>query len=446
MESIRPTEYDCHCFAVMEQELDAMLTDPIMPVPAYGVMAFREGKLLYQGCGGYRRIDNTHPENNLPFSFNTRFRTASISKVFSAIGVMRLVEQGLLDLDFDVSHYLGFPLRNPHYPEVPITLRMLLSHTSSLRDGSVYSIPPEDSLEELFLPNGKYYANGEHFSSNTDGIRRDPGLYFSYSNLNYGVIGTIFERLSGKRFDDFMKQWVLQPMGMGASFNVGDFSVEELHYLSPIYQTKNHGRWDALQPWQAQIDDYQDQTQPRDQVLITNPDLGGKNIMADLSHYQIGSNGTVFSPQGGLRISMDELKILAELFLTDGCIQGKRFLSKTSIDSMFAPSWTYREDMCNGDTYDGLMTCFGLGIQIVTSGKRDRFLKNRNIVMSGHFGEAYGLLAGLFVNREHNNGFFYMINGQGAPDVEHHGNYSGMYQWEERLATALLDHLFPDES
>lgn len=445
MELIRPTEYDHHRFRALEQELNTLLTDPIMPVPAYGVMAFREGNLLYQGCGGYRRIDNVHPEHNLPFCTNTRFRTASISKVFSAIGVMRLVEQGVLDLDCDVSHYLGFSLRNPNYPETAITLRMLLSHTSSLRDGSVYSIPPEDDIEQLFLPTGKYYGDGEHFSSGKDGVRRDPGLYFAYSNINYGVIGTIFERLSGKRFDEFMKQSVLEPMGLGASFNVGDFSVEELHNLSPIYQTKNHGRWDASQPWQAQIDDYQDEKQPRNQVLITNPDLGGENIMADLSQYQIGRNGTIFSPQGGLRISMDELKTLAELFLTDGCIQGKRFLSKKSIDTMFTPYWTYREDLCNGDTYDGLMTCFGLGIQIMTSGKRDRFLKDRNVVMSGHFGEAYGLLAGLFVNRERQDGFFYVINGQGAPDVDHHGNYSGMYQWEERLATAILDHLFPDE-
>lgn len=446
MEVIRPTELDRGRFTALEKDLDAILNDPVMPVPAYGVMAFRDSKLLYQGCGGYRRIDNIHPENNLPFCTNTRFRTASISKVFSAIGVMRLVEQGKLDLDTDVSNYLGFSLRNPNYPETAITLRMLLSHTSSLRDGSVYSIPPEDNIEQLFLPDGKYYANGEHFSSRGDGINRAPGIYFSYSNLNYGVVGTIFERLSGKRFDDFMRLYVLEPMGLGASFNVGDFSVEELHNLSPIYQTKHAGLWDALQPWQAQIDDYHDEKQPRDQVLITNPDLGGENIMADLSHYQIGCNGTIFSPQGGLRISMDEIKTLAELFLTDGCIQGKRFLSKQSIDTMFTPYWTYNETSCNGDTYDGLMTCFGLGIQIVTSGKRDRFLKDRNIVMSGHFGEAYGLLAGLFVNRERKNGFFYMINGQGAPDVDHHGHYSGMYQWEERLATALLNHLFPNES
>lgn len=445
MDVIYPTELDRAHFAALEKDLDAILHDSVMPVPAYGVMAFRDGKLLYQGCKGRRRIDAQHPENDLPFETSTRFRTASISKVFVTLGVMRLVEQGTLELDRDVSDYLGFPLRNPSYPDTTITLRMLLSHTSSIRDGSVYSIPPEDNIEQFFLSEGTYFLGGEHFANSDDGVDRAPGKFFAYTNLNYGVIGTIFERLSGERFDVYMKKHVLEPMGLEASFNVGDFTAKQLHNLSPIYQSKNGEHWDASQPWQAQIDDYHDEVQPCDQVLITNPDLGGTNMLADLRDYHIGYNGTLFSPQGGLRISMEELKVLAELFLTDGCIGGKRFLSKESIDTMFTPYWTYSESANNGDTYDGLMTCYGLGIQVFTSGKRDCFLRHRTVVMSGHFGEAYGLLAGLFVNRERQDGIFYMINGQGAPDVDHHGDYSGMYQWEEHLCTALLDNLFPEE-
>lgn len=239
---------------------------------------------------------------------------------------MRLVEQRIVDLDTDVSTYLGFRLRNPNYPDEPITLRMLLSHTSSIRDGSVYSIPPEDKIEELFLPDGKYYTGGEHFARSFDGIDCGPGRFFAYTNLNYGVIGTVFERISGLRFDRYMKENILEPMGLQASFNVGDFTAQQLHDLSPLYQSKNGNHWNASQPWTAQIDDYQDQVQPRDKVLITNPDLGGENVLADLSAYHIGDNGTLFSPQGGLRISMEELKALAELFLSDGMVNGKQIL------------------------------------------------------------------------------------------------------------------------
>lgn len=444
MKKLIPDARQSAQIAALEKELYAIVHDPVMPVPGCGVMAFLDGAVLYEGCCGLRRVDDAHPEHNLPFRTDTRFRTASISKVFSAVAAMQLVEQGKLDLDRDISDYLGFALRNPSYPNEPITARMLLSHTSSIRDGSVYSIPPEDNIEQFFLPEGKYYAGGEHFVGGADGIDRGPGRFFAYTNLNYGVIGTVFERLSGLRFDEYMKKNVLEPMGIQGSFNVGDFTAEQLHHLSPLYQSKNGTNWDASQPWAAQIDDYHDQVQPRDKVLITNPDLGGENVLADLSAYHIGDNGTLFSPQGGLRISMEEMKALAELFLTDGLVGGKRILTKESVDTMFTPCWTYDPDRQNGDTYDGLMTCYGPGIQKFTSGERDRFLKGRSVVMSGHFGEAYGLLAGLFLDRQRKCGIFYVINGQGAPDSEHHGNYSGMYQWEERLCTALLDNLFPD--
>src|SRR5690606_3223998 len=65
-------------------------------------------------------------------------RIASISKLVTAIGVMRLVEAGKLDLDADVSAYLGWELRNPSFPDQPITLRLLLSHRSSLTDAAGY--------------------------------------------------------------------------------------------------------------------------------------------------------------------------------------------------------------------------------------------------------------------------------------------------------------------
>jgi len=65
-------------------------------------------------------------------------RIASISKLVTTLGVMRLVEAGKLDLDADTSSLLGWRLRNPAFPDTPITLRLLLSHRSSLTDGAGY--------------------------------------------------------------------------------------------------------------------------------------------------------------------------------------------------------------------------------------------------------------------------------------------------------------------
>src|SRR2546430_4327122 len=77
-------------------------------------------------------------------------RVASVSKMVTAIGVMELVDQGRLDLNSDVSRWLGWPLRNPNFPDRPISLSMLLSHTSSVREhDDDYVIPLGTSLQTL---------------------------------------------------------------------------------------------------------------------------------------------------------------------------------------------------------------------------------------------------------------------------------------------------------
>ena len=128
------------------------------------VEAISDGEVVYKYSGGRRVIDNDDPANDLPFETDTRVRIASVSKTFVAVGIMQLVEQGKIDLDADVSDYLGFALRNPNYPDTAITCRMLLSHTSGIRDGEQYSIAPDHALRECFEADGAYYEDGAHFS------------------------------------------------------------------------------------------------------------------------------------------------------------------------------------------------------------------------------------------------------------------------------------------
>ncbi|MFZ9814508.1 MAG: serine hydrolase domain-containing protein, partial [Candidatus Kapaibacteriota bacterium] len=73
-------------------------------------------------------------EQNIQWTDSTYFRVASISKFIAAIAVMQLLERGKFDLDTDISTILHVPFRNPAYPSIPITIRMLLNHTSTIRD------------------------------------------------------------------------------------------------------------------------------------------------------------------------------------------------------------------------------------------------------------------------------------------------------------------------
>ncbi len=84
-----------------------------------------------------------------PVTLDDPARVASISKLVVAIAAMRLAEQGVLDLDRDVGLYLGWPVRNPTFPNAPVTMRALLSHQSGLRDSVDYIVPLDGTLPDV---------------------------------------------------------------------------------------------------------------------------------------------------------------------------------------------------------------------------------------------------------------------------------------------------------
>ena len=98
-----------------------MIGDTGTKVPGMGVIVYKDGKEVFSDFLGSAIVDSKNPQNNRPFTRQSRFRVASVSKMFTVFTLMQLQEQGKLDLDADVSQYLGFRLRNPNYPEKPIT-------------------------------------------------------------------------------------------------------------------------------------------------------------------------------------------------------------------------------------------------------------------------------------------------------------------------------------
>ena len=111
-----------------------------------------------------------------PIGIDDPVRVASISKMVVAIGVLRLVEQGKLSLDADVSRYLGWKLRNPAFPDKPITLRLLLSHLSSLTDNIDYVLPLDADMRAILEKPEAWDA------------KHAPGTWFHYTNFNTPVV------------------------------------------------------------------------------------------------------------------------------------------------------------------------------------------------------------------------------------------------------------------
>jgi CubicO group peptidase (beta-lactamase class C family) len=315
-------------------------------------------------------------------------RIASVSKLVVALGVMRLVEQGKLDLDEDVSVKLGWPLRNPAFPATPITLRLLLSHRSSLRDGIDYVLPLGQSLKGALAAPAAFDAT------------HPPGGYFHYSNLNFPIVATVMERATGERFDRLIHRLVLAPLGVDACFNWTMCGDPALARAVVLYDDDGSVLRDDLSG--------------RQPACPVTPAADGS---CNLAAYVPGDNGALFSPQGGLRISASDLAVVGQLLLNDGRHRGQEFLTPQSIATITTPSWRF--DGSNGETDRGFYCAYGLGTQIIPGAARgcnDDLFGGRR-VMIGHAGEAYRVRSGLWVDPQQRTGiaFFAANNGTDPP-------------------------------
>ena len=417
--------------ATLDAELSAIVKDAAHPLASLSVLAIRNGKVVYQQQFGQRYIDPDAPEKSQPANASTRYRIASISKLVTTLGVMKLVEDGKLALDADVGDYLGYRLRNPHFPDVPITLRMLLSHTSSLRDDAGYYWEAGHALKDVLLPGGSLYGNGAMWAANAA-----PGTFFAYANLPWGVIGTIMERVSGERFDHLMQRLILQPMGVHGGFNPADFSAADVRNIATLYRKRTEAGdkeiWNPAGPWVPQVDDYS--------KLVPVPRAG--------PDYQIGSNGTLFGPQGNLRISAADLGNIMLMLMNEGSFKGKPILKKQTVDLMLSPQWRYDDKPAKGDNYRGLYQAWGLGNQQFldvgrvgnSSGSGDRLVEGGGFTALGHLGDAWGLTSAFAFNRKSKNGMIFMTGGPGFDPETWRGKYSSLYRHDERILSTLYRH------
>ena len=312
-------------------------------------------------------------------------RIASISKMVTALGVMRLVEQHRLDLDADVSTLLGYTLRNPAFPDTPITLRLLLSHRSSLTDGIDYVLPLDADLRTV-LQDPKVW-DGAHA----------PGRFFRYTNLNFPVVATVMERATGQRFDRLMHDLVLAPLKLDACYNFttcSDAAVARIvvqYRKGQVTRDDNHGLRPAC------------------------PVTRARDGSCALDAYKPGTNGAIFSPQGGLYISVHDLAKVGRMLLNRGKADSARFLSPASVATLQAPLWVY--DGSNGDTGEdpagnhqaGFICSYGIATMLLATPQAgchdDPFGDGGRRL--GHAGDAYGLRSGLWIGPKAGTGVAY---------------------------------------
>jgi CubicO group peptidase (beta-lactamase class C family) len=323
-------------------------------------------------------------------------RIASISKLFVSIGVLRLAEAGTLQLDTDVSHWLGWRLRNPNFPDVPITLRLLLSHRSSLKDDIDYAIPLGTTLQHV-LADPKAWDR-----------QHAPGTFFRYGNINHPVIAAVMEKATGERFDRLMARLVFEPLRIDACFNWTTCSDAAVGRAVVLRDEKGAVLRDDLKG-----------VRPACPVLSPDP-------ACDLTRYPLGSNGALFSPQGGVRISAAGLARVGQLLLRGG----EGMLGHESVRMMIGPEWVF--DGGNGDTENGFWCAYGLAVQTLAASpacKNDPV--GDGVERVGHSGDAYGLKSGLWLDLKRGRGVAYFVTA--VPEDAPRGA-SGFTRVEEAIA------------
>ena len=323
------------------------------------LVAVNNGEIVLNERYGVKNI-----ETGEPIAKDDIFRIASISKSFTATAIMQLVEQGKLDLQQDVSELVGFQVRNPKFPEKVITVEMLLSHTSSMNDANGYftinAINPDSSATWQTAWNSY-----------------EPGTGYEYCNLGFNTLGTILERVSGERFDKYIVNHILNPIGVYGGYEV--LSLDSTKFVN-IYT------------WNDEKN-----------VFIHKPAAYATRA-EEIENYVFGHSTAVFSPTGGMKISPQDLAKVMQMHMNLGTTsEGTQIISKESAEAMQSIVAPKTDE---GDAY---------GYAIRTS---NQLLDGHTMI--GHTGSAYGVYTSMFWDKDRKFGFIVMTNGCNAKYDEEH--------------------------
>lgn len=275
-------------------------------VVGMSVAVVKDGQIVFSDAYGKKDL-----QTGEPLTTNDIYRIASISKSFSGASIMQLMEQGKVKLSDDVSDIIGFEVRNPRYPDIPITVGMLLSHTSSMLDAglpynNLDAINPAITSEKDRMVYWAEYA---------------PGTGYKYCNRALNLTGCLIEKLSGERFDNYVRQHILLPLGIeNAGFNID--SLDASTFASIYSYNESTGAYARSEQAYAR----------RCDTLIA------------LGKYRLGYDAADFSPTGGMKISAENLAKWMMVFMNHGVGQnGAKIMTPESVATMMHPHFKIKD-------------------------------------------------------------------------------------------------------
>ncbi|MEM9073500.1 MAG: serine hydrolase domain-containing protein, partial [Myxococcota bacterium] len=307
------------CGVETQSELDLLIEEQmdVGGVPSLAAGLIVDGELVWEGYYGFANIDAKERP-----TAHTLYPVASVSKLFTAVPVLRLVEDGRVDLDAPIDVSFGFSLVHPEHVDTPVTLRQLLTHSSGLEDNwfmlgqTTFEGDPEISLAEFAReytrPGGEYYVAETNFGA-------APGSRSSYCNAAFALAGHLAEIGWERDFRDLTRTQIFEPLGL----------QETGWFLADVDPAK------LAIPYSY------------------NPRRGQSPLeQSTFAHY----------PAGGLRSSIYDLSRFAQAILGGGELEGARIFNEETVQEMVRlqiPELSNRQglvmryDTVNGRQYVG---------------------------------------------------------------------------------------------
>lgn len=300
-------------------KLDKFLSKAMKKSDRIGMQAayISDGELQWAGSYGIKTYQKEDQIND-----STLFMVASLSKPVTALALMKLYDDGKIELDDEIDNYLPFKISNPNHPYVRLTFRMLLSHVSSIRDnwdvleigytiddGGDSPISLEDFIKSYLTERGEYYNKEKNFLLNA------PGTHERYSMVGYVLVGYLVERIANKPFNEYMNEKIFGPLKMNNTYwllaEVPHDNIATPHNM-PYHET----------------------------------DFKGTQVLTNF--------GYPGYPAGQLRTTVSDYAKFIMLFINNGKVDGEQFLKPETINQFLsiqypevakhrAISWSYNE-------------------------------------------------------------------------------------------------------
>jgi len=304
-------------------------------IPGLSISIVKDNDIVWEKQLGYANIIN-----NVLVDENTMFILSSISKTVTATALMQLFEDGLFNLDDDIDNYLPFNVNHPDYPLVPITFKMLLTHTSGIKDNwSVMTYYDGDSQLELSYYLNQYFTpGGEFYNSNLNFTNYFPGTNYAYTNNGAALIGLLVEEISDQPFNDYCNDNIFEPLSMDNAFWFLS-EIDNLNQVASPYQVTGGsgnscyiigcGIYDQSNPCfcDSACVDYEDCCYDYEETCGEDGTGSSPGNLAEYENY-----GYSDYPSGQLRTTSNNLAKFMGAYMNDGIYNDVRILDLETIE------------------------------------------------------------------------------------------------------------------